>query len=149
MLSESEIVKTYKIKFPDHNPMSEWEFIIPMKYLYSANFGHNNILSLNSYKDKLEFMDQISKAQKVSCSVRFCSEFKYLTECITLFPQKCCYSIAEYSNRNNWVKLKEYIKEKLEEYIKEKLEEDWFDHFFDLKIEHIDINQYWEIKTKY
>ena len=121
--------------------MSECEFIIPMKYLYSANFGDNNILSLNSYKDKLEFMDQISKAQKVSCSVLFCSEFKYLTECTTLFPQKCWYSIAEYSNYDNWVKL--------EEYIKEKLEEDWFDHFFDLKIENIDINQYWEIKTKY
>ena len=38
LIDESEIMKTYKTKFPNHHSMSECEFIIPMKYLYSVYY---------------------------------------------------------------------------------------------------------------
>ena len=69
LLDESDVDKTYKTKFPDHSPMSECELIIPMKYLYSVYYDRDNIHSLISHKDKLEFMNEISKAQKISCSI--------------------------------------------------------------------------------
>ena len=110
LLNESEVFKTYKTKFPDHNSMSECEFIIPMKYLYSAHYGRKSIHSLISHKDRLEFMNEISRVQKISCSISYYSELKYLSEWASLFPQKCTYSIVDYSKPNNWGKFDSYIK---------------------------------------
>ena len=126
VLSEYEATKAYKAKFPDHSSISECELIIPMKYLYSVNFDSNNILSLISSKDKFKFVNQILKAQKISCSISFCSELQYLSKCTSLFPQKCWYSIVEYSKPDNW--------DEFEEYIKSKLKTDCFDDFSNVNL---------------
>ena len=110
LLDEFDVVKAYKTKFPDHSPMSECELIIPMKYLYSADYGRKNIHSLLSHKDKLEFMNEISKAQNISCSISCCSELQYLNEWVSLFPQKCRYSFVEYFSPENMCEFESYIK---------------------------------------
>ena len=97
LIDESEIMKTYKIKFPNHHSMSECELIIPMKCLYSVYYRSKSILSLISHEDKLEFMKEISKAQKIQCKIGYCSGLQYLSECASLFPQSCRYSIYEKS----------------------------------------------------
>ena len=114
LLNESEVVKTYKFNFPDHSSMSECELIIPMKYLYSVFYDRNRIHSLISHKDRLEFMNEISKAKKVSFSISYYSELQYLIEWASLFPQKCTYSIVHYSKPDNWGKFDSYIKSMLE-----------------------------------
>ena len=116
LLDEFDVVKAYKTKFPDHSPMSECELIIPMKYLYSADYGRKNIHSLLSHKDKLEFMNEISKAQKISCSISYCSELQYLSEWASLFPQKFRYSFLENSKPDNWNKFESYFKSMLDFY---------------------------------
>ena len=97
LIDESEIMKTYKTKFPNHNSMSECEFIIPMKFLFSFDYCCKSILSLISNKDKFEFINEISKAQSIECSVGYYSGLPYLSEWTSLFPPKCRYSIYEYS----------------------------------------------------
>ena len=127
LLNESEVVKTYKTKFPDHNSMSECEFIIPMKYLYSVDYGRDCIHSLISHKDSPEFLNEISKAQKISCSISYCSELQYLIEWISLFPQKCTYSFVENFKPNIW--------DKFESYIKSILDADSLDDFSHIKLD--------------
>ena len=126
LIDESEIMKTYKIRFPNHHSMSEYEFIIPMNYLYLVNYRSKSILSLISHEDKLEFMKEISNAQKIQCTIGYCSELQYLSEWISLFPQRCRYSIYEYSKPDNC--------DEFETLIKSKINADWFDDFSDLKI---------------
>ena len=126
LIDESEIMKTYKIKFPNHHSMSECELIIPMKYLYSVDYQSKSILSLISHDDKLEFMKEISKAQKIKCEIGYCSGLQYLSEWVSLFPLKCRYSICEYSKPDNC--------DEFETLIKSKINADWFDDFSDLKI---------------
>ena len=144
ILDESKVVKIYKMKFPDHSPMSECELIIiPMKYLYSVDYDSKDIQSLMSHKYKLEFMNQISKAQKVSCSVSYYNEIQYLSEWVSLFPQKCWFSIEEFSKPDTW--------DELETYIKKKLDEDCFDDFSNIKLNCIYYNFFqflFEIKKK-
>ena len=125
LIDESEVAKTYKIKFPDHSQLPEYELIIPMKYLHSVNDGSYNIQNLMSHNDKLEFMKELSKAQKVSFSISYCDEIQYFTEFASLFPQKCLYSIDEYPEPDNW--------DELETYIKKKLDADCFDDFSNIK----------------
>ena len=76
LFDESEIVKKYKTRFPDNSPMSEYELIIPMKYL---NFVYSgcSINSLITHKDKLELMNQISKAQKIWFLISYYSELQW------------------------------------------------------------------------
>ena len=132
LLDESEVIITYKTKFPDHTPMSECELIIPMKYLYSVYYDNDNIHNLITHKDRFEFMNEISKAQKISCSISYYSELQYLIEWASLFPQKCTYSIDdEYSSPDNL--------DKFESYIKSMLEADSLDNFFNIKLYQIDI----------
>ena len=126
LLDESEVTKTYKTKFPDHTPMSECELIIPMKYLYTAHYGHDNIHSLISHKDRLEFMNEISKAQNISCSINYYSELQYLNEWVSLFPQKCIFLFLENSKPDNW--------DKFESYIKSILDADSLDEFSQIKL---------------
>ena len=132
LLNESEVFKTYKTKFPDHTPMSECELIIPMKYLYSAHYGRKSIHSLISHKDKFEFMNEISRVQKISCSISYYSELKYLSEWASLFPQKCTYSIVDYSKPDNW--------DKFDSYIKSMLDADSLDDFSRIKFDNIRIS---------
>ena len=110
LLNESEVFKTYKTKFPDHSPMSECKLIIPMKYLYSAYYDRDTIHSLLSHKDKLKFMNEISKAQKISCSISYCSELQYLSEWASIFPKTCRYSIVEYLKPDSMCEFESYIK---------------------------------------
>ena len=126
LIDESEIMKAYKIKFPNHNSMSKWEFIIPMKYLYSVNYKCKSILSLISHEDKLEFMNEISKAQKIECEIGYCSGLQYLSEWASLFPQSCWYSIYEYSKPDNY--------DEFETLIKSKFDADLFDDFSNIKL---------------
>ena len=126
LIDESEIMKAYKIKFPNHHSMSECEFIIPMKYLSLVYYRSKSIPCLISHEDKLEFMKVISKAQKIECEIGYCSGLQYLNEWVSLFPQKCRYSIYEYSKPDNC--------DEFETLIKSKLDADWFDDFSDLKI---------------
>ena len=109
LLDESEVAKFYKNKFPDHSPMSECELIIPMKYLCSVYYDSKDIQSLMSHKDNLEFISELSKAQKVSCSISYWNEIQYLSKWASLFPQKCLYSIDEYLKPDNWDELEIYI----------------------------------------
>ena len=129
LLNESEVLKKYKTKFPDHTPMSECELIIPMKYLYSADYNLDNIHSLISHKDRFEFMNEISKVQKISCSISYNSELKYLSEWTSLFPQKCTYLFDDYSKPNNW--------DKFDSYIKSMLDADNLDDFSHIKLDTI------------
>ena len=117
LIDQSEIMKAYKIKFPNHHSMSECELIIPMKYLYSVYYKCKSILSLISHEDKLEFMKEISKAQNIECIIGYCSELQYLREWTSLFPQKSWYSIYEYSKPENC--------DEFETLIKSKLDADW------------------------
>ena len=126
LTDESEIMKAYKTKFPNHHSMSEWELIIPMKYLYSVDYQSESILSLISHEDKLEFMKGISKAQNIECTIGYCSELQYLREWTSLFPTKCQYSIYEFSKPDNY--------DEFETLIKSKLNADWFDDLSDLKL---------------
>ena len=126
LIDESEIMKTYNIKFPNYHSMSECEFIIPMKYLYSVYYQSKIILSLISHEDKFEFMNEISKAQKIECAIDYCSGLQYLNEWASLFPSKCRYSITEFSKPDNC--------DEFETIIKSKLDADWFDDFSDLKL---------------
>ena len=126
LIDQSEIMKAYKIKFPNHHSMSECELIIPMKYLYSVYYKCKSILSLISHEDKLEFMKEISKAQNIECIIGYCSELQYLSEWASLFPQKSWYSIYEYSKPENC--------DEFETLIKSKLDADWFDDFSNLKL---------------
>ena len=126
LIDESEIMKTYIIKFPNHHSMSECELIIPMKYLYSVDYQSQSILSLTSHEDKLEFMKEISKAQYIECEIGYCSGLQYLSEWASLFPQSCWYSIYEYSKPSNC--------DEFETLIKSKLDADWFDDFSDIKL---------------
>ena len=73
LFDESETFKKYKTRFPDHSPMSECEFIIPMKYLYFVYYG-SSVYSLITHKYKLELMNQISKAKKIWFSISYYSE---------------------------------------------------------------------------
>ena len=129
MLNKSEVFKTYKTKFPDHSPKSECELIIPMKYLYSADYSRDNIHSLISHKDRFEFMNEISKAQKISCSISYYSELKYLSKWTSLFPQKCTYLFVDYSEPDNW--------DKFDSYIKSMLDADNLDDFSHIKLDTI------------
>ena len=138
LIDESEIMKTYNIKFPNYHSMYECEFIIPMKYLYSVDYQSESINSLISHEDKFEFMNEISKAQKIECAIGYCSELQYLREWTSLFPQKCRYSIYEYSKPVNC--------DEFETYIKSKLDADWFDDFSDLKF--VSIYVWYEISAK-
>ena len=126
LIDESEMMKTYKIKFPNHHSISECELIIPMKYLYSVYYRSKSILSLISHKDKLEFMKEISKAQKIECKINYCFGLQYLSEWASLFPSKCRYSIYEYYKPDNC--------DEFETLIKSKLDADWFDDFSNLKL---------------
>ena len=126
LIDESEVTKAYKIKFPDHSQLPKCELIIPMKHLHSVNDDSYNIQNLMSHKDKLEFMKELSKAQKVSFSISYCDGIQYFTEFASLFPQKCLYLIDEYSKPNNW--------DELETYIKNKLDADCFDDFSNIKL---------------
>ena len=126
LIDESEIMKTYSIKFPNHHSMSECELIIPMKYLYSVNYSSKSILSLISHENKLDFMKEISKAQKIDCKIGYCSGLKYLSECVSLFPQSCRYSIYEYLKPSNC--------DEFETLIKSKLDANCFDDFSDIKL---------------
>ena len=126
LIDESEIMKTYKIKFPNHNSMSECELIIPMKYLSLVYYRSKSIPCLISHEDKLEFMKEISKAQKIECEIGYCSGLQYLNEWVSLFPQSCWYSIYEYSKPSNC--------DEFETLIKSKLDADWFDDFSDIKL---------------
>ena len=126
LIDESEIMKTYKIKFPKHHLMSECELIIPMKYLYSVYYRSESINSLISHEDKLEFMKEISKAQNIECEIGYCSELQYLSEWVSLFPQKCQYSINEFSKPENC--------DEFETLIKSKLDTNCFDDFSNLKL---------------
>ena len=132
LIDESEIMKTYNIKFPDYHSMSECEFIIPMKCLFSVDYQSQSILSLISHKDKLEFMNEISKAQKIECEINYWTELPYLSEWASLFPQKWRYSIVENSNPDNW--------DEFEEYIKTRLDADCFDDFSNVKVCFIYLN---------
>ena len=127
LLDESDIIKTCKTKFPDHSQMSECELIIPMKDIYSADYGRKNIHSLISHKDRFEFINEISKAQNISCLISYCSELQYLSEWVSLFPQKCRYSIVEYSKPDNW--------DKFESYIRSMLDDDRLDDFSCIKLD--------------
>ena len=138
LIDGSEIMKIYNIKFPNHHSMSECEFIIPMKYLYSVNYQSKSIISLISHEDKLEFMNQISKAQNIECAISYCSGLQYLNEWASLFPQSCWYSIYEYSKPDNY--------DEFETYIKSKLDADWFDDFSDIKL--VSIYVWYEISAK-
>ena len=140
LIDESEIMKTYKIKFPNHNSMSKWEFIIPMKYLYSVYYRSRSILSLISHEDKLDFMNQISKAQKIKCKIGYFSGLQYLNEWASLFPQNCWYSIYEYSKPSNY--------DEFETLIKSKLDADWFDDLSDLKLFSIYVS-FWQSSKSY
>ena len=126
LIDESDIMKTYNIKFLNHHSMSECEFIIPMKYLSSVDYSSKSILSLISHEDKLEFIKEVSKAQKIDCKIGYCSELQYLSEWVSLFPSKCRYSIIENSKPENC--------DEFEILIKSKLDADWFDDSSDLKI---------------
>ena len=126
LIDESEIMKAYKIKFPNHHSMTECELIIPMKYLFSVDYRSESILSLISHEDKLEFMNEISKAQKIKCKIGYCSELQYLSKWVSLFPLKSRYSITEYSKPDNC--------DEFETLIKSKLDVDWFDDLSDLKL---------------
>ena len=126
LIDESEIMKTYKTKFPNHHLMSECELIIPMKYLSSVNYKSKSIPCLISHEDKLEFMKVISKAQKIECEIGYCSGLQYLNEWASLFPHSCWYSIYEYSKPSNC--------DEFETLIKSKLDADWFDDFSDIKL---------------
>ena len=137
LIDESEIMKTYSIKFPNHHSMTECELIIPMKYLYSVYYSSKSILSLISHKDKLDFMKEISKAQKIVFKINYCSELQYLSEWVSLFPQSCWYSIYEYSKPSNC--------DEFETLIKSKLDADWFDDFSDLKL--VSIYVWYEISA--
>ena len=108
LIDESEIMKIYKTKFPNHNLMSECEFIIPMKYLYSVDYS-KSIFSLIYNKDKLEFINEISKAQSIECAVGYYSGLPYLSEWTSLFPPKCRYSIYEYSKPNSCDEFETFI----------------------------------------
>ena len=72
-LMNLKLSKKYKTRFPDHSPMSECEFIIPMKYLYFVYYG-SSVYSLITHKYKLELMNQISKAKKIWFSISYYSE---------------------------------------------------------------------------
>ena len=126
LIDESEIMKSYKIKFPNHHSVSKCECIIPMKYLYSVYYRSKSILSLISHKDRLEFMNEISKAQKIVYKINYCSELQYLNEWVSLFPHKCRYSIYEYSKPDNC--------DEFETLIKSKLDTNCFDDFSNLKL---------------
>ena len=102
--------KKYKTKFPDHSPKSECELIIPMKYLYSVYYDNDNIHSLISHKVRFEFMNEISKAQKISCPISYYHDLQYLSEWVSLFPQKCTYSIVEYFCPESMCEFESYIK---------------------------------------
>ena len=138
LIDESEIMKAYKIKFPNHHSMSEWELIIPMKYLSSVNYRSKRIPCLISHEDKLEFIKEISKAQKIECAIGYCSGLQYLNEWASLFPQNCWYSIYEYSKPSNC--------DKFETLIKSKLDADCFDDFSDIKL--VSIYVCYEISAK-
>ena len=140
LIDESEIMKTYKIKFPNYHLMSECEFIIPMKYLYSVNYRSKSILSLISHEDKLELINQISNAQKIECEIGYCSELQYLNEWVSLFPSKCRYSIYEYDRPDNC--------DEFETLIKSKIDADWFDDFSDLKLFSIYVS-FWQSSKSY
>ena len=126
LIDEPEIMKTYKIKFPNYHSMSECELIIPMKYLYLVNYRSKSIPCLISHEDKLEFIKEISKAQKIECEIGYCSGLQYLNEWASLFPQSCWFSIYEYSKPSNC--------DEFETLIKSKLDADCFDDFFDIKL---------------
>ena len=126
LIDESEIMKIYHIKFPNHHSMSECELIIPMKYLYSVYYKSESILSLISHEDKLEFMNEVSKAQKIECEIGYYSELQYLSEWVSLFPQSCRYLIFEYSKPDNC--------DEFETLIKSKLDANCFDAYSDLKL---------------
>ena len=64
---------------------------------------------------------EVSKAQKIECKIGYCSELQYLSECVSLFPQKCQYSIYENPKPSNC--------DEFETLIKSKLDADWFDDF--------------------
>ena len=140
LIDESEIMKTYNIKFPNHHSMSECELIIPMKYLSSVYYQSKSILSLISHKDKLEFMNEISKAQKIKCEIRYCSELQYLNEWVSLFPHKCRYSIYEYYKPDN--------RDEFETLIKSKLDTNCFDNFSNLKLFSIHVS-FWQSSNSY
>ena len=140
LIDESEIMKTYNIKFPNHHSVSECEFIIPMKYLYSVYYRSKSILSLISHEDKLEFMNQISKTQKIDCKINYCSELQYLSEWVSLFPSKCRYSIIEFSKPDNC--------DEFETLIKLKLDTNWFDDFSNLKFFSIHVS-FWQSSNSY
>ena len=126
LINESEIMKTYNIKFPNHHSMSECELIIPMKCLYSVYYRSKSILSLISHVNKLEFMKEVSKAQKIDCKINYYSELQYLSEWVSLFPSKCRYSIYEFYKHDNY--------DEFETLIKSKLDVDWFDDLSNLKL---------------
>ena len=140
LIDESEIMKAYNIKFPNHHSMSECELIIPMKYLYLFYYRSQSILSLISHEDKLEFMKEISKAQKIECAIGYCSGLQYLSEWVPLFPQKCRYSICEYSKPDDC--------DEFETLIKSKLDADWFDDFSNLKLVSIYVS-FWQSSNSY
>ena len=120
--------------------MSKWEFIIPMKYLSSVDYRSKSILSLISHEDKLKFMNEISKAQKIECAIDYCSGLQYLSEWVSLFPSKCRYSITEFSKPDNC--------DQFETLIKSKLDADWFDDFSDLKLFKIQLS-FWQSSNSY
>ena len=140
LIDESEIMKTYKIKFPNYHLMSECELIIPMKCLYSVDYQSQSINSLISHEDKLEFMKEISKAQNIECTIGCCSELQYLSEWVSLFPTKCQYSIYEYSKPDNY--------DEFETLIKSKLDTNWFDDFSNLKLSSIRLS-FWHSSNSY
>ena len=140
LIDESDIMKKYKIKFPNHHSISECELIIPMKYLSSVYYQSESILCLISHEDKLEFIKEVSKAQKIKCEICYCSELKYLNEWVSLFPHKCRYSIYEYSKPDNC--------DEFETLIKSKLDVDCFDDLSDLKLFSIYVS-FWQSSKSY
>ena len=114
LIDESVAAKTYNTKFPKYISMAEWEFIIPMRYLISADYGSESIFNLISHIERDKFINEISKAPKVLCSIKYSTELLHLNECRLLFPHKCWFSISEYSRPDNYNELDSYIQSKLD-----------------------------------
>ena len=81
-----------------------------MKHLYSVYYDNDNIHNLISHKDRFEFMNEISKAQKISSSISYYHDLQYLSEWASLFYQKCTYLIVEYFSPENMFEFESYIK---------------------------------------
>ena len=77
-----------------------YEFVIPMGYLESVDISEEQIKEIMKHDDKIAFIKELFEVPKFACSLNFSTDLNYLDQCTSLFPQKCTYSLTEYSGFN-------------------------------------------------